>query len=175
MVRAMSIDTASGRRTIVTYPNRELRSSRVTKTIVVVLLAASVLLILAVAIGGWSELGGMQALTIVWCLAYAVIAFYVARWNRGLLPLVAALGCLMLLVSVLAGTGATGTSWFDRSGPGYAPAQSLFGGTGLSADALGVITLLIAPVQLALIVFAARAFTQAWNVELEVSSAQHAA
>ena len=41
-------------------------------------------------------------------------------------------------------------------------------GPGLSPDFLGLITLLIAPVQLLLIVFAMYGFSQGWNVELEV-------
>ena len=57
-----------------------------------------------------------------------------------------------------------------QTGPiaGFAEAQSLFGGTGLSADTLGTITLLLIPVQVLLIVFAMRAFAQGWNVEQEV-------
>jgi hypothetical protein len=135
---------------------------------VIAVLLASAALIAAVTVGGWSELAGLEAVNLIWCAAYLLIAFYVHRWARGLLPIAVALACLMLAVSLLAGTGATGTSWFDRSHPGYAPPRSMFGGAGLSADLLGVLTLLIAPVQVALIVLAASAFMQAWNVEVEV-------
>ena len=69
---------------------------------------------------------------------------------------------------MIAGTGVSGTSWFDRSHAGFAGAQSLFGGAGLSPGTLGTVTLLIAPVQVLLIFFAMRGFAQGWNVELEV-------
>ncbi len=153
---------------VVKYPNREKRSSKVTKATVAVILLVSVALILAVTVGGWSELEGLQAVNFIWCAIYLIIAFYVWRWARGLLPIAAALASLMLIVALIAGTGVSGTSWFDRSHEGYATAQSLFGGSGLGANTLGVLTLLIVPVQVLLIVFAARGFLQGWNIELEV-------
>ena len=97
-----------------------------------------------------------------------IIAFYVFRWARGMLPIAAGLAILLLMIALVAGLGLSGTSWFDRSHAGFAPAQSLFGGNGLSADTLGTITLLLIPVQVLLIVFAMRAFAQGWNVEQEV-------
>ena len=65
-------------------------------------------------------------------------------------------------------TGLAGTSWFDRGHTDFAAAQSLFGGTGLSADTLGAVALILAPVQLALIIFTVSGFAQGWNVEREV-------
>ena len=77
---------------VVVYPNREKAVSKTTKAVVVVLLLVSVGLMLIVTIGGWSKLEGMKAVNFVWCLAYLLIAFYVAtRWTRGLLPIAAAL------------------------------------------------------------------------------------
>ena len=75
---------------------------------------------------------------------------------------------LLLILSLIAGFGVSGTSWFDRSHPGFAPADTLFGGKGLDPDTLGVVTLLIAPVQALLILFAMRGFAQGWNVEVEM-------
>jgi len=152
----------------VTYPNRDKVSSRVTKLIVVVIMLVSVALMLAVTVGGWSKLQGMTPINFAWCLIYLILAFYVWRWNRGLLPIAAALAILLLIIALIAGTGASGTSWFDRNHIDYAPAQSLFGGSGLSPDTLGLLTLLIAPVQLLLIFFGMRGFAQGWNVEVEV-------
>jgi hypothetical protein len=153
----------------VIYPNREKAASKTTKAIVVLILLVSVGLMLIVTVGGWSKLQGMKPVNFVWCLAYLITAFYIgARWSRGLLPIVAALAVLLLIMSVIAGTGAAGTSWFDRHDFGFAGAQSLFGGSGLSPDFLGLITLLIAPVQLLLIFFSMFGFAQGWNVELEV-------
>jgi hypothetical protein len=154
---------------IVTYPNRSRAASRATRAVVVALLIASTGLMLAVTIGGWSKLEGMIPVGFAWCVAYLLIAFYLAtRWARGLLPIAAGLGILLLLISLAAGVGAAGQSWFDRSQPGYAAATSLFGGAGLSPDTLGILTLAIAPVQALLIVIALRAFSQNWNVEVEV-------
>ncbi|WP_249009268.1 hypothetical protein [Conexibacter sp. DBS9H8] len=152
---------------VVTYPNREKASSRATKAIIVALLLISVFLILVVTVGGWSKLQGLEPVNFLWCLIYLAIAFYVARWARGLLPIAAALAILMLIISLIAGFGGSGTSWFDRSHVGYAAAQSLFGGPGLSPDLLGVLVFAIAPVQALLILMAMRGFGQAWNVEVD--------
>ena len=154
---------------MVVYPNREKASSKLMKTIVALILLVSVGLLLIVTIGGWSQLEGMKPLNFIWCIAYLIIAFYIwVRWARGMLPIAAGLAILLLMIAVVAGFGLSGTSWFDRSHAGFAQAQSLFGGNGLSADTLGTITLLLIPVQALLVVFAMRAFAQGWNVEQEV-------
>jgi hypothetical protein len=152
----------------VIYPNRDKVSSQATKGIVVLILLISVALMLIVTIGGWSKLQGLKPLNFAWSAIYLMFAVYVARWTRGLLPIAAALAVLLLIISLIAGLGASGTSWFDRNHNGFASAHMLFGGTGLSPDTLGVVTLLIAPVQVLLIIFSMRAFSQAWNVEVEV-------
>jgi hypothetical protein len=152
----------------VIHPNREKASSKTIKAIVVLIMLASVALMLIVTIGGWSKLQGMKPVNFVYCAAYLIMAFYIFRWNRGLLPITAALAILLLIMSVIAGTGAAGTSWFDRNSFGFAGAQSMFGGPGLNPDFLGLITLLIAPVQMLLIFFCMYGFAQGWNVELEV-------
>lgn len=154
---------------VVVYPNREKAASRLVKLIVVVLLLASAALMLIITVGGWSKLEGLKPVNFVWALVYVIIAFYVTRrWARGLLPIAAALAILLLIVAVIAGTGASGTSWFNRNNYGFGHAQSLFGGSGLGANTLGSITLLLIPVQAALILFAGIGFAQGWNVELEV-------
>jgi len=153
----------------VVYPNREKASSKLMKSIIALILLVSVGLLLIVTIGGWSQLEGMKPINFIWCIAYVIIAFYIwARWARGMLPIAAGLAILLLMIAVVAGLGLSGTSWFDRSHAGFAPAQSLFGGAGLSANTLGTVTLLLIPVQVLLIVVAMRAFAQGWNVEQEV-------
>lgn len=149
-------------------PNRDKVVCKATKLIVAAILVISVGLMLIVTIGGWSKLEGLKPVNFAWCIVYLIIAVYVMRWSRGLLPIAAALAMLLLIVALIAGTGISGTSWFDRSHAGFASAQSLFGGKGLSPDTLGVVTLLIAPVQALLILFAMQGFAQGWNVELEV-------
>ncbi|MGI8412883.1 MAG: hypothetical protein ACR2QA_10450 [Solirubrobacteraceae bacterium] len=152
----------------VVYPNRRKIVSRATKAIVILILLASVGLILIVTIGAWSKLQGMQPVNFAWCIAYLLIAVFVARWARGLLPIAAGLALLLLIIALIAGTGVSGASWFDRSYAGFGAARDLFGGPGLSPDTTGLVVLLIAPVQFLLIVFAMGGFAQRWNVEAEV-------
>ncbi len=152
----------------VIHPNRDKPECKVVKVIVVAILLVSVALMVLVTFGGWSKLEGLTPLNFVWCLAYLVLAYYVWRWSRGSLPVAAGLAILLVMVSVVAAMGLSGTSWFDRSNAGFASAQSIFGGGGLSADVLGTLTLLMIPVQVLLIMFAMIGFAQGWNVELEV-------
>jgi hypothetical protein len=154
---------------VVIYPNRGKAASKATKSIVILLLLISVVLMLIVTLAGWSKLQGLKPVNIAWALLYLVAAFYIAKWNRGLLPMAAALAILLLILSVIAGTGAAGTSWFDRNHAGYAAAHTIFGGKGLGPDALGLVTLLMAPIQVLLIFFSMQGFAQGWNVEVEVS------
>jgi hypothetical protein len=154
---------------VVVYPNRERPASATTKGVVVALLLISVVLMLIVTIGGWSKLQGLKAVNFAWCLAYLVLAYYIAtRWARGLLPIAAAMAILLLLIALVAGAGITGTSWFDRNSFGFGAPHTLFGGQGLGPDLLGLITLLLAPVQALLIFFAMMGFAQGWNIEVEV-------
>jgi lysylphosphatidylglycerol synthetase-like protein (DUF2156 family) len=154
---------------VVVYPNREKAASKVIKAIVALIMLVSVALMLILTVGGWSKLQGLKPVNFVWMIAYLIMAFYIfKRWARGLLPITAGLAILLLMMVVIAGLGASGTSWFDRSNSGFAGAQSMFGGAGLSPDVLGFFTLLLAPVQVLLIFFAMLGFSQGWNVELEV-------
>jgi len=152
----------------VIHPNRDKPECKLIKVIVVGILLASVVLMLLVTFGGWSKLEGLTPLNFAWCLGYLVLAYYVWQWSRGSLPIAAGLAVLLLMVALVAGTGISRTSWFDRSNAGFAPAQSILGGTGFSADVLGTFTLLLIPVQVLLIIFAMIGFAQGWNVELEV-------
>jgi hypothetical protein len=153
---------------VVINPNRDKVICKLTRLIVVLILVASVALMLVLTIGGWSKLQGLKPLNFLWCVLYLIIAFYILRWSRGLLPITAGLAILLLTVAVIAGTGVAGASWFDRHHHGFASAQSLLGGQGLADNVLGIATLLLIPVEGALIVFAMIGFAQAWNVELEV-------
>lgn len=152
----------------VIHPNRDRAICKLTKLIVVAILIASVVLMMILTIGGWSKLQGMKPVNFIWSAVYMAIAVYILRWSRGLLPIAAALGILLLIIAVIAAFGLDGTSWFDRNRHGFGAAQSLFGGNGLSTDVLGSITLLLIPVEVALIVFAMIGFSQGWNVETEV-------
>ena len=142
-------------------PNREKAASKATKAVVILLLLASAFLVFVVTVGGWSKLAGMQAIQIAYMLVYLVMAFYVARWNRGVLPLAAALAIILGIFAAIAGP-----EWFDRDKSGFtSPA--------LNESVVGLVTLIIIPVQLLLIAFSMRGFQQAWNVEVEVPDGQH--
>jgi hypothetical protein len=152
---------------IVVYPNREKAESKTMKTLVVLALLASVFLMLAITFGGWSKLEGLQPLNFLWCIVYLAVAYLVSRWARGMLPIVSGFAILLLVVALIAGTGASGTSWFQRNHFDYSPAHSIFGGGGFSPDLIGILVLLLIPVQILVIVFSMRAFGQGWNVEVE--------
>ena len=156
---------------VVTYPNRDKRSSRVTRVAVALVLALSALLMLFVTIGGWSKLAGLEPINIIWCLIYLVMAFYVLRWARELLPIAVGLAALMFAFTVIAQTAAAGVSWSDRNGPDYGRVHTLFGGAGLSPSTLGALTIVIAVTQALLIAVAIYGFRQAWNIEYEVPAA----
>ena len=139
--------------TVVVRPNREKASSTVTKLVVVLLLLVSVVLVLIVTIGGWDKLQGAKAIQIGFMVVYLILAFFIARWNRGGLPLAAALAILLGIFAAIAGP-----SWFARDKSGFEDPM-------LDESFLGLITWLIVPVQILLIAFAMRGFQQNWNVE----------
>jgi hypothetical protein len=154
---------------VVVFPNRDKAASRTTKLVVGVIMLVSVGLMLIITLGGWSKLQGLRGVNLFMCALYVVIAFYIwARWARGLLPIAAGFGTLLLMLAVVAGAGLAGTSWFNRSHLGFAPAQSIFGSKGLPADVLALATVLLIPVQALLIFFTMLGFKQGWNVEMEV-------
>jgi presenilin-like A22 family membrane protease len=140
---------------IVTHPNREKPVVQATRATVVLLLLVSAALVLIVTAGGWNVLESAIPIQIAYIAVYVVFAFFAARWNRGVLPIAAALAVLLGIFALVAGP-----SWFARDKSGFAH-------PGLNAGLLGVVTLLIVPVQMLLIAFAMRGFSQGWNVELE--------
>jgi hypothetical protein len=158
---------------VVTYPNRDKSSSQRTKILVVAALLISTALMALATFGGWSKLEGLIPLNIAWCLVYLVIARYVMRWARGLLPIAAALGALMLTFTLIAVSSLDGVTWSDRGQAGYAAVHTVFGSAGLSSSTMSVLTIAIAVSQALLIIIAMRGFGQAWNIEYEVPAAPH--
>ena len=139
------------------HPNRDKQASKVTKGIVVLMLVVSAALILAVTFGGWSLLQGAQPIAFAYAGVYLVMAWVVARWNRGVLPVAAALAVLFTVIAAVAGP-----AWFERDKAGFDDAT-------LDSSVLGLLTLLLVPVQLLLAAIAMRAFQQQWHVEVEVT------
>jgi hypothetical protein len=140
---------------VIEHPNRDKGASKATRAVVILLLLVSVALFVVVTVGGWDALVGAQAMQIFYILVYLLMAFYVARWNRGVLPVVAALAIIMAIFAAVATP-----AWFDRDKPGFQDPE-------LASEILGTISAIIVPVQILLIVFAMRGFQQAWNVEVE--------
>jgi hypothetical protein len=140
---------------IVTHPNRDKPVVQATRATVVLLLLVSAGLVLIVTIGGWSLLSGLIPVQFAFVLAYLVLAVTAARWNRGALPIAAVLAVLLGIFALVAGP-----SWFARDKSGFAQPT-------IDSGLLGLLTLLIVPVQMLLVAFAMRGFKQDWHVELE--------
>jgi hypothetical protein len=160
--RAVARETRDGSDYVLERPNRDKSSSRATRAVVILLLLVSVVLMVAVMVGGWSKLEGAVVVEVFYIAVYLLMAFYCLRWSRGVLPLAAALGILLAIFAAVAGP-----AWLARDATGFARPESLFGGSGLSPAFLGLLTMLLIPVQVLLIGFAAQGFRQAWNVEIE--------
>jgi hypothetical protein len=129
------------------HPNRDKAASKATKAVVILLLLVSAALVAIVTVGGWDALEGAKPVQIAYILIYLLIAFYVARWNRGVLPVAAALAIVLLIFAAV-----SAPSWFDRDRTGFSDPA-------LDSGLLGLITVLIVPVQLLLIAFAMRGFS----------------
>ena len=137
------------------HPNRKKASSKVTRLIVVVLLLASAALLAIITWGGWDTLEGAKPLQIAYIVLYLLMAFFVLRWSRGVLPVTSALAIIMLIFAAV-----SAPQWFDRDKAGFTAPN-------LDEGLIGLLTALMVPLQLLLIAFAMRGFQQAWNVEVE--------
>ena len=140
---------------VIEHPNRERAASKVTRVVVVLLLLATAFLMIVISVGAWDVLVGAKALQVIYILLYVLIAFLVARWSRGVLPVAAALGMILMIFALVSAPG-----WFAR-------AQDGFTDPAIPSDVVGLLTAIIVPLQLLLIAFAMRGFRQAWNVEVE--------
>jgi hypothetical protein len=139
-------------------PNREKAGSVTTKFVIVLLLAATAAIAGLITIGGWSLLkggGAMGAVCAIYALLYALFAFLVARWSRGILPVAAALS---MILAIFCAIGAD--SWFARDRAGFADAL-------LPSSLLGLLVILLGLLQLVLITAAFFGFSQNWHVEEE--------
>ncbi len=138
-------------------PNREKSSSKTTKAVVAFVLIVSAILLVVITLGGWERLQspGVGIATIVWAVFYVIFALLVMRWNRGILPVIAAMAVLMVIFAAVAAG-----SWFARDKVGFdSPA--------LPEELLGLLTLILIPVQVLLLAVSMIAFNQAWQVEEE--------
>ncbi len=137
------------------HPNREKSESKATKAIVTLLLIVSAVLILIITLGGWSELQGAIPVAFAYVILYFLMAYYVHNWNRGVLPVAAVLAVLLAVIAAVAAPG-----WFARDKVGFEDPT-------LGPGLLGLLTVILVPVQLLLLAFSLRGFAQKWNVEVE--------
>jgi hypothetical protein len=138
-------------------PNREKASSKSMKAVVAFVLFVSAALLVIVTLGGWERLQspGIGFITLIWAGLYVLFAFLILNWNRGLLPVAASLAVIMAIFAAVSAPG-----WFARAKDGLeSPA--------LPEDLLGLLVVVIIPVQLILVIVSMVAFNQEWHVEEE--------
>jgi len=139
-------------------PNREKAESITTKFVLFLLLAATSILAAIITIAGLSLMtggGGMVFICFVYAALYAFFAFLVFRWNRGILPVAAALSTIL---AIFCATGAE--SWFARDKAGF--------DTGLiSSSAIGLLVIVLLLLQIVVVAVCLYAFNQNWHVEEE--------
>jgi hypothetical protein len=139
-------------------PNREKAESKSMKAIIAFVLLVSAGLLLVITIGGWERLQGasVAVTSLLWAALYILFAFLIAgRWQRGVLPVVAALAVILAIFAAIAAP-----DWFARDKDGLSSPA-------LPEDLLGLLTVILIPVQLILIVVAMIGFNQNWHVEEE--------
>lgn len=138
-------------------PNRQKAESKTTKALVAFVLLISAGLIAVITLGGWERLQGSAviAMSLLWAGLYVLFAYLVARWNRGVLPVASALAVVLAIFAAVAAP-----AWFDRARDGLSSPA-------LPEDLLGLLTLLLVPVQILLVIVAMIAFNQDWHVEEE--------
>jgi lysylphosphatidylglycerol synthetase-like protein (DUF2156 family) len=151
----MASENRSKREIVIDYPNRRKASSKATKAVVTLLLLVSAALVAIVTLGGWEKLQGARLVQVGYILLYVILAFYIFRWRSGMLPVAAAFAIVLLIFAAVAGP-----EWFSRDKDGFENPT-------LDENILGLITLLIVPVQILLIAFAMSGFAQNWHVEVE--------
>ena len=140
---------------VIEHPNRRKPASQLARLLVIALLIISAAVVLIVAVGGWEALEGAKPVQLAFIVVYFVFALFVARWSRGVLPMIAALAVILGIFGAIAAP-----AWFDRTKDGFTDPA-------LTADVLGLLCALLVPLQLALVVAAMIGFRQRWNVEAE--------
>ena len=138
-------------------PNREKNEAKATKVLVAIVLLVSAALLIIITLGGWERLQGASvgAVTLAWAALYVLFAFLVIRWQRGILPVAAALAVLMLIFAAVSAPG-----WFARDKDGLSSPA-------IPEELIGLLVVIVIPVQLVLIAVAMFAFNQNWHVEEE--------
>ena len=140
---------------VIEHPNRDKPESQATRAIVVGLLLVSAAVLAIATVGGWSKIQGAKPVQVAYILIYLLLAFYIARWRSGLLPVAASFAILLLIFCAI-----SGPQWFGRDKAGFEDPL-------LDESIVGVLTVVLVPLQVLLIIVAARGFSQKWSVEVE--------
>ena len=140
---------------IIEHPNRDKPAAQATRVLVVGLLLVSAAVLLIATVGGWSKIQGAKPVQVAYILIYLVLAFYIARWRSGLLPVAASFAIILLIFCAI-----SGPQWFTRDRAGFEDPL-------LDESIVGVLTIVLVPLQILLIIVAARGFSQKWSVEVE--------
>lgn len=146
---------ADENRVVIEHPNRRKASSQLARLVVIVLLLASAAVVLIVSLGGWDTIEGARPLQLVYIALYVVFALFVARWSRGVLPMIAALAIILGIFATVAAP-----AWFDRAKDGFTDPA-------IASDVLGLLCVLLVLLQAALLLSTLIGFRQKWNVEVE--------
>ena len=139
-------------------PNREKAEAVTTKVVITFLLLATSAIAVLIAIGGFSLMSGgtgMALVALIYGLMYAFFAFLVARWNRGILPVAAALS---MILAILCAVGAN--SWFARDKAGFEEGL-------IPVSLIGLLVVVLALLQIISMVAVLYGFNQNWHVEEE--------
>jgi hypothetical protein len=139
-------------------PNREKAASITTKLVLVLLLVATAVIAALVTITGFSLMtggSGMGVICLIFAALYALFAFLVARWSRGILPVAASLSTIL---AIFCATGAN--SWFARDKAGFDEGL-------IPAPLIGTLVVILLLLQIVIAVVALYAFNQNWHVEEE--------
>jgi len=137
------------------HPNRRKPASQLARLVVIVLLIASAAVVLIVSIGGWDTIEGAKPIQVAFIVLYVVLALFVARWSRGVLPMIAALAVILGIFGAVAAP-----AWFDRDKDGFTDPA-------IASGVLGLFCALLVLLQIALMLSAMIGFRQKWNVEVE--------
>jgi hypothetical protein len=138
------------------HPNRHRAESKATRSAVILLLLVSALLTAVVAIASVPVATGMNIFVFLFIALFLVSAYYIFKWSRGVLAMTAAFAILFALLALVAVPG-----WFARDQAGFAEPL-------LPASVIGVILVVLVPIQLILVAFSMRGFNQGWNIEVPV-------
>lgn len=138
-------------------PNREKAQNKTTKAVVAFVLLVSAGLVALIVLGGWERMqsSSIAVMSLIWAGLYVFFAILVMGWNRGILPVAAALAVIMTIFAAVAAPG-----WFARDKEGLNSPI-------LPEDLIGLLVVVLIPVQILLIIVAMIAFNQNWHVEEE--------